>query len=126
MARKLFKPSPRQTGVLAVTAAAALAFALGMRYLAIENTPLGLACDAGDPGVLCVTRKTVLTFSQASVFGLVGLIAAAMNLLRPSIVLCVVSLACAAMGLVLYNTPAAAVAVALLAFSLARPLPEAE
>lgn len=126
MARALFKPTPRQTAVLAVTAGCALAFAMAMRYLAIENTPLGLACDAGDPDLLCATRKSVIVFSQASVFGLVALASAAMNLLRPSPVLCAVSLACAAMGLVLYNTPASAVAVAALALSLARPLPEPE
>jgi hypothetical protein len=126
MARALFRPNRTQIFILAASVAGALGFALAMRYLAIENTPLGLACDAGDPGMLCAARKTVLTFSQSTVFGIVALIAAAMNLMRPSIVLCLVGLACAGMGLVLYNTSPSALAVALLAFSLARPLPEPE
>ncbi len=126
MARALFRPTPAQIIILAASAAGALGFALSMRYLAIENTPLGLACDGGDPGLLCATRKTVLTFSQATVFGIVALIAAAMNLMRPSIALCLLGLVCAGMGLVLYNTSPSALAVALLAFSLARPLPEPE
>jgi hypothetical protein len=126
MTRALFKPTPRQTLVLAASAIAALGFALAMRYGAIENTPLGLACDAGDPGLLCATRRATLLFSQSTTFGLVALAAAVVNLARPSIVLVWVSLACAALGLVLYNTAPSAVAVACLAISLARAAPEPE
>lgn len=126
MARPLFKPTWTETALLSGLAVCALGFALAMRYLAIENTPLGLACDAGDPGLLCATRKAVIAFSQASVFGVVALVAALINVLRPSALLCGLGLACAALGLVLYNTPPSAVAVAVLTFSLARPRPEPE
>lgn len=126
MGRELFRPTPRQIAVLAVTGGCALGFALAMRYLAIENTPLGLACDAGDPGVVCALRRSVLIVSQASAFGAMGLVAALLNLARPSIVLSLPALACASMGLVLYNSSPSAVAIACLALSLARPLPEPE
>jgi len=97
-----------------------------MRYLAIENTPLGLACEAGDPGQVCAMRKMVIAFSQASMFGIVALVAALINLARPTLMLFWPALVCAGMGLVLYNTPVSAVAIACLAFSFARGLPEPE
>lgn len=126
MARSLFRPTTREAAVLGVTALLALGFALAMRYLAIENTPLGLACDAGDSRFVCTARKTVLAFSQATLFGGVALGAALMNMIRPSLALCGIALAGAGMGLVLYNTSLSAVAIAVLAFSLARPVPEPE
>jgi hypothetical protein len=46
--------------------------------------------------------------------------------MRPSIVLCTIALIAIGFGLVLYNASLAALAVALLVFSLARPAPEPE
>jgi hypothetical protein len=58
------------------------------------------------------------------VFGWVALIAAALNLLRPSIVLLAIGIAAAAFGIVLYNVNLSALAAALLVLSLARPASE--
>jgi hypothetical protein len=57
------------------------------------------------------------------VFGWVALIAAMLNLIRPSIVLMSVALAAGAFGLVMHNAGLAGLAAALLILSLARPAP---
>jgi hypothetical protein len=49
-----------------------------------------------------------------------------LNVVRPSIVLFAVALAASAFGIVLYNVPLSALAVALLILSLARPVSAAE
>ena len=51
---------------------------------------------------------------------------AALNLLRPSIVLVTVALAATAFGLVLHNANLAGLAAAMLILSLARPAPAPE
>jgi hypothetical protein len=56
-------------------------------------------------------------------FGWVGMIAACIQLWRPNIVVFGTGLIFALMGLVLYNTRASALAIALLVLSLARPSP---
>ena len=60
-----------------------------------------------------------------SVFGWVALVAAVLNLLRPSLVLVTVALAAAGFGLVLHNADLSGLAVAFLILSLARPAPAA-
>ncbi|MDX2203398.1 MAG: hypothetical protein NW223_11670 [Hyphomicrobiaceae bacterium] len=124
--QNLFRPTPSQTAVLAGAGLCALGFAMAMRYLAIENTPLGLACAAAPSGLVCGLRAGVIALSQGAVLGYGGLVAALLNLLRPSMTLALVGLGLAGAGLVLYNTSPSAVAVACLAFSLARPVPEPE
>ena len=44
---KLFLPSRRDALLLALAGAASLGTALFLRYGIIQNTPLGLACEAG-------------------------------------------------------------------------------
>ena len=122
----LFLPTARQLNLLLIVGFLALGQALYVRYLAIEHAPVSLACQGGLNTWLCATFRTVIALYNHSVFGWVAVGAAALNLIRPSIVLVAVSLAAAAFGLVLHNASLAGLAVALLLLSLARPAPAAE
>jgi len=124
--RKLFRPTWPQAFTLALIAAGATGYAAVLRYQAIEVAAVSLACDAGGTGWLCTGRKIALAFSQSGAFGGIALASAALNMIRPSVVLVAIGLLTAAFGLVLYNTATSAVAVALIALSLARPAPEPE
>lgn len=117
----LFLPTARQTNVLLAVAFAALGEALYVRYLAIEYGPVSLACQAGLATWLCTTFRLAITLYNYSVFGWAALAAALLNLIHPSIVLIVFSLAAAGFGLVLHNADLAGLAIALLILSLARP-----
>jgi len=123
---KLFLPSARATNYLLIVGFCSLGYALYMRYLAIEQTPVGLACEGGLNTWLCFTRHIAITLFQYSVFGWAALIAAAINLLRPSLVGFAVALSIACMGVVLYNTGLSSLAVGLLLLSFARRAPEPE
>ncbi len=126
MGRTLFLPTPRQIAILALLAGAALVHALVVRYFVIEQTAVSLACDAGSGAWLCPSRKLLLALHIPPLLGITALIAAALNLVRPSIVLVAVALVAAGHGLVIYNTSLSALAVAVLLLSLARPAPEPE
>jgi len=122
---QLFLPRSRQTSWLLLVALLALGEALYLRYLAIENAQVALACQAGLGTWLCATfRLTIILFNH-SVFGWVALGAALLNLIRPSIVLTSIALAAAGFGLVLHNAGLAGLAVALTILCLARPAPAA-
>ena len=121
---KLFLPSARATNVLLIVGFAALGYALYIRYLAIEQSAVGLACGAGLDTWLCLTRKTATTLFQNSVFGIAALAVAAINLLRPTLLLFAVALALACIGVVLYNVVLSALAIGMLILSLARREPE--
>jgi len=120
---KLFLPSARATNVLLVVGFSAVGYALYMRYLGIEQSSVGLACGAGLQTWLCWSRGIAIALFTHSVFGVAALLVAALNLLRPSLVLFAVALAAACLGLVLYNTQLSALAVGLLLLSLARRAP---
>lgn len=124
--RPLFLPTSRQINWLVLVGCVALGYALYMRYLVIEQSGVGLACEGGLDTWLCLSRKTVIAFFKHSVFGTVALTAAALNLIRPSVVLFSIALASAGLGLVLYNVMLSALAVALLILSLARTVSAAE
>ena len=124
--RPLFRPSARAINWLLVVGFCSLGYALYLRYLAIEQSTVGIACNAGLDTWLCATRRLVATLFNKSVFGWVALLAAALNLLRPSLVLFSIALAAAGFGLVLYNTDLAALACGILILSLARPAPAPE
>ena len=126
MGRTLFQPTPRQIAILALMAGAALMHALVVRYFVIEQTAVSLACDAGNGAWLCPSRKLLLALHIPPLLGITALIAAVLNLVRPSIVLVAVALVAAGHGLVIYNTSLSALAVAVLLLSLARPAPEPE
>src|SRR5262245_52573351 len=123
----LFLPTPRQINWLLIVGFMAVGEALYLRYLAIEHAPVSLACQA-EPNKtwLCMTFTAAIALYNKSVFGWVALAAAALNLLRPSIVLMTVAVAAAGMGLVLHNAGLAGLAAALLILSLARPAPAPE
>jgi predicted neutral ceramidase superfamily lipid hydrolase len=122
---KLFLPSRREALVIALLGAASLGTALFLRYGIIQNTPLGLACEAGEASLTCKVRLAVILMFVWNVFGWGALAAAAIQLFRPNVLVFGVGLVFALAGLVLYNTGASALAIALLLLSLARPVPEA-
>ena len=126
MPPRLFLPSARQVNWLLAIGFLAVGQALYLRYLAIEYAPVALACQAGLDTWLCATFRLTIVLFNHSAFGLLAVIAAALNLLRPSIVLVAVGLAAASFGLVLHNANLAGLAVALLILSLARPAPAPE
>jgi hypothetical protein len=123
MNRRMFLPSARQTNLLLVVGFSCLGYALYLRYLVIEQSTVGLACEAGLATWLCATRRVVLALFNHNVFGIVALGAAALNFIRPSLVLFVIALAAASFGIVLYNVALSSVAIALLILSFSRPQP---
>ncbi len=121
---KLFLPSARATNILLIVGFASLGYALYLRYLAIEPATVGLACTGGLDTWLCLSRRIAIALFKNSAFGIAALAVAALNLLRPSLVLFAVALAVTCFGLVLYNAGLASFAGGLLVLSLARRAPE--
>ena len=124
--RRLFLPTPFQIHWLIVAGFLSVGYALYLRYLAIEFSQVGLACQSGLETWLCFTRRIVISLFTYGVFGWVALAAGLLNLLRPSLVLFFVALVAAGMGVVLYNAGLSSVGAGLLILSLARPAPETE
>ena len=124
MARKVYRPTTGQACWLAAVAVAAIGAALYLRYRVIEVSAVGLACDAGLQSLQCDARKIATMMFSNSVFGSVALIAAVLNLVRPSVVLLTLGLLAGGAGVVLYNGALSALALALLILSFARPVPE--
>jgi hypothetical protein len=123
MPRPLFLPTARQLNWILAIAFLSLGEALYLRYTALENSTVSIACQAGLDTWLCRSfRLTVVLFNH-EVFGGVALAAALLNLLRPSLVLVAVALIAAAFGVVLHNADLAALAAGVLILSLARPAP---
>ena len=121
---KLFLPSARQTNWLLIVGFCSIGYALYMRYLAVEQSSVGLACQAGLNTWLCFTRQVTIILFTYSVFGWFALVVATLNLLHPTLVLFALALAAACCGLVLYNVGLSSLAVGLLVLSLARRAPE--
>jgi hypothetical protein len=126
MRRPLFLPTARQTNWLLVIGFLALGEALYIRFLAIENPNVALACQAGLKTWLCTSWQLSVVLFRNEVFGAVALAVALLNLVRPSIVLVALTLAVAGFGAVLHNVDLSALAVGLLILSLARPAPAPE
>jgi hypothetical protein len=126
MHRPLFLPTARQTNWLLIVAFLSIGEALYLRYMAIENSNVALACQAGLNTWLCSTFRLTIVLYTYQVFGGVAIVTAILNMLRPSIVLVALALAAAGFGIVLHNTDLSALAVASLILSLARPAPAAE
>lgn len=126
MNARLFTPTSRQINWFLIIAFASTGEAIYLRYHAIEYAPVSLACQEGLATWLCASMRLSITLFNHSVFGWVALAAAALNLVRPSVVLVTVTLAAAGFGLVLHNADLSGLAVALLILSLARPAPAAE
>ena len=124
--RRLFLPTAKAANWLLIVAFLAVGEALYIRYMAIENTPVELACQAGLQTWLCSTFRLSILLFQHQVFGGVALAVAVLNLLRPSLVLVTVALAAAGFGIVLHNADLSALAAGVLILSLARPAPAPE
>jgi hypothetical protein len=124
--RRLFLPSYRVLAVLAAIGLVSLGCSFYMRYYGVQNTAVGLACQAGLDSVLCSLRRLSIALYEHSIFGIVALGVALINLLRPSAPLFALSLCAAGLGIVLYNVALSGLAVAVLILSFARPAPAAE
>jgi hypothetical protein len=121
---KLFLPSARATNWLLIVGFCSLGYALYLRYFAVEQASVGLACAAGLDTWLCFMRRIAIGLFTYSVFGWSALLIAAVNLLRPSLVLFALALCAACFGVVLYNVGLSSLAVGLLLLSFARRAPE--
>lgn len=122
MHTRAFLPSPRATNVLIAIGFAALTYALYMRYVVIENSSVGLTCEAGLGTMQCIVRQATIFMFRHQVFGIAAITAASYHLFRPDLYAFTIALAFAVFGLVLYNNGLAAVAIALLIISFARPV----
>jgi hypothetical protein len=126
MQRPLFLPTARQTNWLLIVAFLAVGEALYIRFLAIENPAVALACQAGLKTWLCTSWQISVQLFRHEVFGLVALAIALLNLVRPSLVLVALALAVIGFGVVLHNVDLSALAAGALILSLARPAPAPE
>ena len=123
MTKPPFRLSPYQVQFLMVVGFVTVGYALYVRYLAIEFSPVALACDAGTQTMLCKARALSTVLFKNSVFGIVAMIIAVLHLLRPSIVLLTGGLIAAGLGIVLYNITLSGIAIGLLILGFARPAP---
>ena len=126
MRRTLFLPTARQTNWLLVVGFLALGEALYLRFLAIENPNVALACQGGLKTWLCTSWQLSVVLFRHEVFGIVALAIALLNLLRPSLVLVALALLVIGFGVVLHNVDLSALAAGALILSLARPAPAPE
>lgn len=126
MPRPLFLPTARQINWLLVIGFLAVGEALYLRFLAIENSNVALACQGGLGTWLCGAYRLSLALFTREVFGAAALAVALLNLIRPSPVLVGLALAAAGFGLALHNTDLSGLAVGVLILSLARPSPAPE
>ena len=110
---------------VAVVACVFFGAALCLRYLLIENPKTTETCQGAAAGLRCELVRTLISLFQYSVFGWAAIVAAALNLIRPSLWLFSIAAAATSFGLILYNAGLAAFAVALLLLSLARVSPGA-
>lgn len=124
--QRLFLPTARETNVLLIVGFLAVGCGLYVRYLVIEQSTVGLACEAGLQTWLCFTRRIAIMLFTHTVFGIVALAAVALHLIRPGLPLMVIALAAGGLGLVLYNVETSALAAALLILGFARPQIAAE
>jgi len=123
MHKEPFRLTPQQVQWILVVGFLTVGYALYLRYLAIEFSPVALACDAGLPTILCKTRILVTALFKNSVFGITALVIACLHLIRPSIVTLTCGLVAAGFGIVLYNIGLSGLAIGLLILGFARPAP---
>jgi hypothetical protein len=123
MKKKPFRLTPYQVQFLLVVGFVTVGYALYLRYLAVEFSQVALACDAGLQTVICKARATATVLFKNSVFGIVALVIATLNLMRPSIVLLTLGVIAAGLGIVLYNIVLSGIAIGLLILGFARPAP---
>jgi hypothetical protein len=92
----------------------------------VEQSTVGQMCDAGMKTWLCTSRTVATGLFNHQVFGWVGLGAAVLTFLHPTLLLFAIAIAATSFGLVLYNTALAGLAAAILILCLARPAREPE
>ncbi len=119
-------PSARALNALLTIGFLSLGYAFYLRYLVIEQSTVGLACDAGARTWLCTSRTVATGLFNHQVFGWIGVGAAMLTFLRPTLFFFAIAIATTCFGLVLYNTALAGFAAAILKLCLARPAPEPE
>lgn len=123
MTKKPFRLTPYQVQFLIVVGFVTVGWALYVRYLAIEFSQVALACDAGLQAMICKARSVSTSLFKNSVFGIVAMVIATLNLMRPSIVLLTLGVVAAGLGIVLYNIVLSGLAIGLLILGFARPAP---
>ena len=123
MTKKPFRLTPYQVQFLIVVGFVTVGWALYVRYLAVEFSQVALACDAGLQTMICKARSVSTSLFKNSVFGIVALVVATLNLMRPSIVLLTAGIIAAGLGIVLYNVVLSGLAIGLLILGFARPAP---
>jgi hypothetical protein len=123
MKKQPFRLTALQVQWLLIVGFLTVGYALYIRYLAIEYSPVALACDGGLQTMLCKTRLLVTTLFRNSVFGITALVIAALHLVRPSIVTLTAGLVVAGFGIVLYNISLSGIAIGLLILGFSRPAP---
>jgi hypothetical protein len=123
MKKAPFRLTPYQVQWLMIVGFITVGYALYLRYMAIEFSPVALACDAGLQTMQCKMRVLATVLFKNSVFGIVALVIATLNLMRPSIVLLTGGLIAASFGIVLYNVGLSGLAVGLFILGFARPAP---
>ncbi|MBV8699714.1 MAG: hypothetical protein JO052_17945 [Bradyrhizobium sp.] len=123
MKKTPFRLTPYQVQWLMVVGFLTIGYALYLRYLAIEFSPVALACDAGLQTLICKARTVATALFKNSVFGITALVIATLHVIRPSIVLLTGGLIAAGLGIVLYNIVLSGLAIGLLILGFARPAP---
>lgn len=123
MKKTPFRLTPYQVQWLLIVGFLTVGYALYLRYLAIQYSPVSLACEAGLRTTLCKSRALATSLFKDQVFGIVALVIATLHVIRPSIVLLTGGLIAAGLGIVLYNVPLSGIAVGLLILGFARPAP---
>jgi hypothetical protein len=123
MKKQSFRLTPYQVQWLMVVGFVTLGYALYVRYLVVEFSTVALACDAGLQTLPCKARALATVLFKNSVFGIVALVIAALNFIRPSIVLLTAGLVAACLGIVLYNIVLSGLAIGLFILGFARPAP---
>jgi len=123
MKKAPFRLTPYQVQWLMVVGFITVGYALYLRYLAIEFSTVGLACDGGLQTMICKSRSVATSLFRNSVFGATALVIAVLHVMRPSIVLLTGGLIAAGLGIVLYNIVLSGLAIGLLILGFARPAP---
>jgi hypothetical protein len=124
--RRLFRPSAASLNWVIAIGFVSLGYAMYLRYLVIQQTEVGLACDGGLKTWLCLSRTVVSALFNNEVFGWVSLGAAVLTLIRPTLALFTIALAASAFGIVLYNAGLSGFAAGLLIMCFARPVVDQE
>src|SRR5262245_9786060 len=99
-ADRLFLPTRKAASILAALGLFTVGTALYLRYAIIQNSAIGVACEAGEVSALCKLRLAVILMFVQDSFGWVAVIAAGVQLWRPNIVAFGTGLIFALMGLV--------------------------